>query len=150
MQVILCEKIRNLGNLGDTVNVKAGYARNFLVPKAKAVFATKENIATFQARKAALEQAAAEILKAAQVRAEKINGLGTITLSALASEEGKLFGSISVREISDAVTAAGAVIEKNEVDMPLGPIHNVGEYDVDILLHTDVVAKVHVVIVAQE
>ena len=150
MQVILCEKIRNLGNLGEQVKVKNGYARNFLIPKAKAVFATKENIAAFELRKAALEKAAAEILKAAQLRADKINALGAITISALASEEGKLFGSVSVREIADAVIAAGALIEKNEVNMPLGPIHSIGQHEVEVLLHTDVVAKVTIMVVAQE
>jgi large subunit ribosomal protein L9 len=150
MQVILLEKIRNLGNLGDKVQVKPGYARNFLVPYDKAVFATRANIAEFEVRKAELEKAAAEVLAAAEKRATGINALAALALTVQASEEGKLFGSIGLREISDAVIAAGIEVNKNEISMPEGPIHEVGEYEVDVLLHTDVVAKVQVVVTAED
>lgn len=150
MQVILLDKIRNLGTLGDTVKVKSGYARNFLIPHGKAVFATKENIVEFEARKAELEKAAAEVLAAAEARAAKINALDTFAMAVQASEEGKLFGSIGLKDIADAVTAKGVEISKNEVSMPEGPIHSVGEYQVDVLLHSDVVAKVDLVITAEE
>jgi large subunit ribosomal protein L9 len=150
MKVILQEKIRNEGGLGDQVNVKAGYARNFLVPKGKAVFATKENIAAFEVRRAELQKVEAEALKAAQARADKINAVETIVLTAQASEEGKLFGSIGVREIAEAITAKGTDVAKNEVSMPEGPIHQVGEYDIPVLVHSDVTATVKVTIVAEE
>lgn len=150
MEVILLEKIRNLGGLGDKVKVKGGYARNFLIPEGKAVFATEENLAEFEARKAELEQKAAAELQAAQQRAEKVNALSAITLTALASDEGKLFGSIGVRDIADAIKAAGVEIEKNEISMPEGPIHTTGEYEIDVLLHSEVIAKVAVLIVAEK
>jgi large subunit ribosomal protein L9 len=149
MQIILLEKVRNLGNLGAKLNVKAGYARNFLIPHGKAVFATKENIAAFELRKAELEKAAAEALKAAQQRADKIAAVGTVTLTAKASEEGKLFGSITVRDIADALTAAGAVVDKHEVSLPSGPLHSLGEHEVDLFIHGDIVSKIKVVIVAE-
>ena len=150
MEIILLEKIRNLGGLGDKVRVKAGYARNFLIPQGKAVFATAENLADFEARKAELEQKAATELQVAQERAEKVNALAAITLTALASDEGKLFGSIGIRDIADAIVAAGVIVEKNEISMPEGPIHTLGEYEVDVLLHSDVIAKVAVVIAAEK
>lgn len=144
MEIILLEKIRNLGGLGDKVNVKAGYARNFLVPQDKAVYATEANVAEFEARRAELEKAAAETLKAAQARAEKVAAIAEITLSAQASEEGKLFGSINVREVADALTAAGAEVEKHEVSLPNGAIHELGEHPVHILLHSDVTVEIKV------
>lgn len=150
MQVILLDKIRNLGALGDTVNVKSGYARNFLVPHGKAVFATKENVIAFEARKAELEKAAAVVLQAAQARADKINALAVFALTAQASEEGKLFGSIGVTDVANAITAKGVEVSKNEISMPEGPIHSVGEFQVDVLLHSDVIAKVDLVITAEE
>lgn len=150
MQVILLDKIRNLGALGDTVNVKSGYARNFLIPQGKAVFATKENLAEFETRRAELEKAAAEALKVSQDRAAKIEALDAISLTAQASEEGKLFGSIGVKDIADAITAKGVEVSKHEISMPEGPIHSVGEFEVDVLLHSDVTAKVNVVVTAEE
>jgi large subunit ribosomal protein L9 len=150
MKVILQEKIRNKGGLGDQVNVKSGYARNFLIPKGKAVFATEENIAAFEVRRAELQKVEAEALKAAQARADKINAVETIVLTAQASEEGKLFGSIGVREIAEAITAKGTDVAKNEVSMPEGPIHQVGEYDISVLVHSDVTATVKVTIAAEE
>ena len=150
MEIILQEKIRNLGSLGDVVNVKSGYARNFLIPQGKAVFATEANKADFEARKAELEKAAAEVLKAAEARAAKINALAALALTAQASEEGKLFGSIAIKDIADALVAAGVDVNKNEISMPEGPIHNVGESEVDVLLHSDVIAKVQVVVTAED
>ena len=150
MQVILLDKIRNLGALGDTVNVKSGYARNFLIPHGKAVFATKENIVEFEARKVELEKAAAIVLQAAQARADKINALDVFAIAVQASEEGKLFGSIGVQAIADAITAKGVEVSKNEISMPEGPIHSVGEFQVDVLLHSDVIAKVDLVVTAEE
>jgi large subunit ribosomal protein L9 len=150
MEIILQEKIRNLGSLGDVVNVKSGYARNFLIPQGKAVFATEANKADFEARKAELEKAAAIVLKAAEARAKAISAVGTITLTAQASEEGKLFGSIGIKDIADAITAAGAEVTKNEISMPEGPIHDIGECEVDVLLHSDVIAKVSVTVNAED
>lgn len=149
MEIILLEKIRNLGNLGETVNVKPGYGRNFLIPTGKAIFATEANIKMFEAKRAELEKAAAQSVAAAQARAAKIVALGVITLSAQASEEGKLFGSITVRDIADAITAAGVEVAKNEVSMPEGSIHAVGEYEIDVLLHSDVTTTVKVVVNAE-
>ena len=150
MDVILLEKIRNLGTLGDKVQVKAGYARNFLIPQGKAVFATEQNLAEFAARKAELEQKALLALQAAQERAAEINALSVITLTARASEEGKLFGSIGVLDIVAAATANGVTIEKHQISLPQGPIHHVGEYNVDILLHSEVAARVTIAVVAEK
>lgn len=150
MNVILLEKIRNLGTLGDKVNVKAGYARNFLIPQGKAVFATKENLAEFALRKAELERKAAEALQVAQQKAIEINALSAIKLTARTSDEGKLFGSIGLRDIATAVTASGVAIEKHQINVPQGSIHEIGEYDIDILLHTEVSTKVTIVVVAEK
>jgi len=150
MQIILLEKVSNLGDLGDKVNVKSGYGRNFLIPQKKAVPATKANIEKFEARRAELEVAATDILISAQARAEQLAGLDTINLARNASEEGKLFGSVGPADIADAVTEAGVSVEKREVDMPDGPLHTVGEYEVNIRTHSDVMQTVKVVIVASE
>ena len=147
MEVILLEKIANLGNLGDKVAVSAGYARNFLLPFGKATPATASNLEAFEARRAELERIADEKKAEAEARAAKLEGL-TVTLSANAGEEGKLFGSIGTRDIADAVTAAGADIEKSEVRLPEGPLRNVGEFDIALHLHTDVEASVKLVVVA--
>ncbi|MCL5041764.1 MAG: 50S ribosomal protein L9 [Gammaproteobacteria bacterium] len=147
MEVILLEKIANLGSLGDKVSVKAGYARNFLLPFGKATAATEDNVAAFEARRAELEKLAAEKKAAADARAEQLAEL-TVTVSANAGEEGKLFGSIGTRDIADAVTAAGVAIEKSEVRLPEGPLRTVGEFDIDVQLHTDVSATVKLVVVA--
>ena len=147
MEVILLEKIANLGNLGDKVAVKAGYARNFLLPFGKATPATAANVEAFEARRAELEKAAAERKGEAEARAAKLAEL-TVTLTANAGEEGKLFGSIGTRDIADAVTAAGVELEKSEVRLPEGPLRTVGEFDVDVHLHTDVEATVKLVVVA--
>ncbi len=148
MDVILLEKVRNLGNLGDKVAVKAGYGRNFLIPQGKAVPATKSNVEAFEARRAELEKQATEALAAAQARAEKLEGL-TVTITGNAGDEGKLFGSIGTADIADAVTAAGVELSKAEVRMPEGAIRAIGEYDVAVHLHVDVDATVKVVVAAE-
>jgi len=146
MEVILLEKVENLGNIGDQVNVKSGYGRNFLVPKGKATLATPENIEIFKARRAELEAKQAEELGDARSRAEKLEGL-VLEISANAGEEGKLFGSIGTVDIAEASTAAGNVIERSEVRLPDGPLRVIGEHDVEIHLHTDinVTIKINVV-----
>lgn len=147
MKIILQERVTNLGNVGDQVNVKAGYARNFLLPRRKAVQATAINIVAFEKRRAELEKMAAEVFAAAQQRAVTMEGF-EVTLTAQATDEGKLFGSIGSREIAKAATDAGKEIEKSEVEMPEGPIRTVGEYMVTVHLHGEVSAKIKVVVKA--
>lgn len=149
MEVILLENIANLGSLGDKVNVKAGFGRNFLVPQGKAVPATAENTAEFEARRAELEAAAAEALAAAQARGEAISALAEISIGANAGEEGKLFGSIGTRDIADAITAAGCEVDKSEVRLPEGALRELGEYDVAIQVHGDVTVEVRVAVVPE-
>lgn len=149
MEVILLENIGNLGSLGDTVDVKSGYGRNFLIPQGKAVPATEDNVAKFEARRAELEAAAAQATAAAEARAETINALGLISITAIAGEEGKLFGSVGTRDIADAVTAAGAEIDKAEVRLPEGALRELGEYEVAIQLLGDVTASVAVAVIAE-
>jgi large subunit ribosomal protein L9 len=148
VEVILLEKIRNLGALGDKVKVKSGYGRNFLVPKGKAVYATAGNIEKFEARRAELEKAAAEGLQAAQVRLQALTALGAITITAKAGDEGKLFGSIGVRDIAEAINTAGFAIEKSEIHLPSGVLRQAGEYDIEVELHNDVTKVVKLVIAA--
>ncbi len=148
MEVILLEKIANLGNLGDKASVRPGYGRNFLLPKGKAVSATASKIAEFEARRAELEQAAAEKLLAAQTRAEVLNNL-SVTVTHKAGDEGKLFGSVGTQNIADALTEAGAKVEKHEVRLPEGAIRQVGDYEVDIDLHSDVIAIVKLTVAAE-
>lgn len=149
MEVILLEKVRNLGSLGDQVKVKSGYGRNYLIPTGKAVMATKDNIAMFEERRAELEAKAADQMGAAQARAEKLAALGVVTIAARAGEEGKLFGSVSASDIADAVTAAGVEVAKSEVKLPEGPIRMTGEYELQVVLHTDVEQMVNVQVVAE-
>ena len=149
MQVILLEKVSNLGDLGDQVTVKAGYGRNFLVPLKKAVVASADNVATFEARRAELQEVADQKKATAVARGEKISGLN-ITLSTKAGEEGKLFGSITVRDVAEAVNAAGVELEKSEVRLPDGPLRELGEFEVDIHLHTEVNVKLKLTLVPQE
>jgi large subunit ribosomal protein L9 len=137
MEVILLEKIENLGVMGDKVNVKPGYGRNYLIPKGKAAPATEANIAAFEARRAELEKAAAETLAAAEARRDQLAGMN-ITITAKAGDEGKLFGSIGTADIADAINAAGVAVERHEVRLPEGSFRQVGEYDVQLHLHTDV------------
>jgi len=146
MEIILLDKIANLGGLGDKVNVKSGYARNFLFPQGKAVPATKANVEKFEARRAELEAKIAEELAAAEARAEKVTALENVTIAAPAGDEGKLFGSVGTRDIAEAITAAGEAVEKSEVRLPEGALREVGEYDVSLQLHTDVTVEVKIVV----
>ncbi|MFA0570531.1 50S ribosomal protein L9 [Vibrio kagoshimensis] len=148
MQVILLDKIGNLGGLGDQVNVKSGYARNFLIPQGKVVMATKENVAMFETRRAELEAKVAEQLAAAEARAETVNTLEGVTIASKAGDEGKLFGSIGTRDIADAITAAGVAVVKSEVRLPEGALRNIGEFEVSIQLHSEVFATAKISIVA--
>lgn len=148
MEVILLEKIRNLGALGDKVVVKPGYGRNFLIPNNKAVFATAANIEQFEQRRAELEKKAQQVLTAAEQQAAKLNDI-TLVISSMASDEGKLYGSVGVNEVAEALKARSIEINKREINMPEGPLHSVGNYVVHVQLHSDVVANVQVEIVAQ-
>ena len=145
MEVILLERVANLGNLGDRVKVRSGYGRNFLVPSKKAVPANEANIAEFETRRAELEKAAAEVLATAQTRADAIAAVGTITIKANAGDEGKLFGSIGVTDIVDALAAAGVEVERREVSLP-DAIHNIGEYEVSFQLHSDVAQNIQLIV----
>ncbi|MGM0571076.1 50S ribosomal protein L9 [Marinobacter sp.] len=147
MEVILLEKVANLGSLGDKVKVKSGYGRNYLLPYGKAVAATAENLKAFEERRAELEKAAADKLAAAQSRAEALEGQ-SFTISSKAGDEGKLFGSIGVRDIADAITAGGTEVEKSEVRLPEGPIRVTGEYEIELQLHTDVTVTIQLAVVA--
>lgn len=149
MEVILLEKIGRMGDVGDKVNVRSGYARNFLFPFSKAIPATRENLADFEARKAELMKIAAEKLAAAQARADKFAGL-VITIEANAGDEGKLFGSIGTRDIADAITAAGHETEKHEVLLPDGALRDLGEYDITLSLGSEVTAEIQLVVVQQQ
>ncbi|BCB26966.1 50S ribosomal protein L9 [Sulfurimicrobium lacus] len=148
MQVILLEKLAKLGQLGDVVKVKDGYGRNFLIPQKKAKRATEANLAEFQAKRAELEKAQAEILVQAQARAEKING-ATIRIAQKAGVDGRLFGSVTTGDISEALKAQGFDVAKSEVRLPNGPLKIVGESSVDLSLHTDVTATITISVVAE-
>jgi len=148
MEVILLDKIAKLGGLGDKVTVKSGYARNFLLPKGKAVFASKANVEHFEARRADLEKKLAEQLTAAQARAAKLAELAEITIASKAGDEGKLFGSIGTRDIADAITEAGVEVVKAEVRLPLGSIRETGEFEIVIHVHNDVDTTIKVVVIA--
>ena len=149
MQVILLDKVENLGGLGELVEVKPGYARNYLLPGGHAKLATPDNVKEFEERRAELEKVSADRLTAAQGRARQLAEM-TITVSAKAGTEGKLFGSIGNDMIADAVTKAGVEIAKREVRLPEGPLRTVGEHIVDLHLHTDVDATITIVVEADE
>lgn len=149
MDVILLETVGNLGGLGDQVSVKAGFGRNYLLPQGKAVPATAENVAEFEARRAELEAAAAAALTAAEKRADAINGMGTVTITMKAGDEGKLFGSVGTRDIAEAATAAGTAIDKSEVKLPEGALREIGEYEVAIQVHANVMATLTLAVVAE-
>jgi large subunit ribosomal protein L9 len=149
MQVILLEKIDNVGALGDLVNVKSGFARNFLLPQGKAEMATKENVEAFAQRRAELEQQQAAALSAATERAAQLEGM-SVTISSRSGTEGKLFGSIGTEEIRAAIEAAGVSVEKKEIRMPDGPLRTIGEHPVGLHLHTDVDSTVNVIVVGEE
>jgi large subunit ribosomal protein L9 len=148
MEVILLEKVANLGNLGDKVTIKSGYGRNYLVPQGKAVAATAKKIAEFEERRAELEKAAAEKLLAAQSRAAELAKL-SIVITHKAGEEGRLFGSVGTHTIAEAITAAGVEVAKHEVRLPHGVIRHLGSYDVDIHLHTDINAVLSIKVAAE-
>jgi large subunit ribosomal protein L9 len=143
------DKVANLGNLGDVVNVKHGYARNYLIPQGMAKRATKINVAAFEERKVELEKVAAEKLASAQARADKLNGI-SVKISQKAGVDGRLFGSITNVDIAAALTAQGFEVAKAEVRMPDGPFKAVGEYSVTLSLHTDVTTDVNVVVVGEQ
>jgi len=148
MEVILLEKTANLGNLGDKVTIKAGYGRNYLIPQGKAVAATPKKIREFEERRAELEKQAAEKLAAATARGEAISKL-SVSIAHKTGDEGRLFGSVGTQNIADAITAAGVKVEKHEVRLPNGVIRHIGEFDIAITLHTDVVVTLPVKVVAE-
>ncbi len=145
MEVILLTQVTNLGELGDKVRVRAGYGRNYLIPKGFALPATADNLVVFEQRRAELEKAAAETLGAARSRAERMADL-SVTITANANDEGKLFGSVGPQEISAAVNELGIELEKSEIDMPEGPFHEAGEFEVIAHLHADVQTPIKVVV----
>ena len=148
MEIILLKKVAILGTLGNVVNVRPGYARNFLIPQGKAKMATKTNIAEFATRRAELEAEAADILAAAQARKAQLDDM-VITIQAKAGNEGKLFGSVSNHEIAEAINAAGVTLERREIRMPEGALRHLGEFEVGVHLHSEVDATVKVVIEAE-
>jgi large subunit ribosomal protein L9 len=148
MEVILLENIAKLGVLGDRVSVKSGHGRNYLIPQQKAVPATEANVEVFESRKAELQQQADEKLTAAQARGAQIEALN-VSITSKAGEEGKLFGSITVRDIADAVASKGVAIEKSEVRLPDGPLRELGDYEITIHLHTEVECVLKVAVIAE-
>ena len=148
MQVILMEKVVNLGSLGDVVKVKDGYARNFLIPQGKAKRATEANLKEFEIRRADLEKKAAELLSAAQSRAAKLEGL-TVQISRKAGVDGRLFGSVTNADVSEALVAQGIPVQKGEIRMPQGPLKQVGDYPLTLQLHTDVLANITVSVLGE-
>ncbi len=148
MQIILLEKIVNLGKLGDLVNVKSGYARNYLVPQGLATIATETNIAEFESRRSELEKASADKLQSAQARARELTGK-TVEIASKASDEGRLFGSVGLVEISEAFKAKGMEISKSELQLPEGPFKAIGSNEVSVIVHSEVTFTVNVVIVAE-
>jgi large subunit ribosomal protein L9 len=149
MEIILLDKVANLGGLGDKVTVKSGYARNFLFPQGKAVPATKANVGKFEQRRAELEAKIADQLFAAQTRADKIAALGEVTIASPAGDEGKLFGSVGTRDIADAITAAGVAVTKSEVKLPVGTLRETGEFEINLQIHSDVIATIKLVIIRE-
>tara|TARA_A100001015_G_C14954638_1_gene698224 strand:+ start:160 stop:609 length:450 start_codon:yes stop_codon:yes gene_type:complete len=148
MEVILLETIGKLGDLGDKVNVSSGYGRNFLIPKKKAVPATAANLEAFEEKRAELEKNAEAKLEDAKKRGEQITDL-VLNLTAKAGEEGKLFGSITVRDIADACLSNGVEIEKSEIKLPDGPLRNTGEFEVGVQVHPDLIVKLKVIVSAE-
>jgi large subunit ribosomal protein L9 len=148
MEVILLEKIANLGNLGDKVTIKSGYGRNYLVPQGKAVAATAKKVAEFEARRAELEKAAAEKLSAAQKLGNELSKL-QIVITHKAGDEGRLFGSVGTHNIAEAITEAGIAVEKQQIRLPHGAIRHIGEFPIDINLHSDVIVTLTIKIAAE-
>ena len=149
MDVILLEKVENLGGIGDRVKVRSGYGRNFLVPRGKATLATSSNIAIFEARRAELEKKEAEELQVAKQRAASATKL-TLRLAAKAGTEGKLFGSLGTADIAEACTAAGVTVRRSEIRLPDGPIRTLGEHSIELHLHSDVNATIRITVVAED
>ena len=149
MQIILLEKVVNLGGLGDVVKVRDGYARNFLIPQGKAKRATKDNLAEFEQRRAELEKAQAAQLADAQGKAEKLEGLA-VQITQKAGVDGKLFGSVTNADIAEALKAQGFEVQKSAVRMPQGPLKNIGVHPLKVALHTDVVVTVNVTVVPEQ
>lgn len=149
MQVILLDKVAQLGTVGDQVTVKAGFARNYLIPQGKAVMATAANIAHFEARRAELEAKAAEALSAAQARAAVIANLAAIVITSKAGDDGRLFGSVGARDIAEAVSAAGVAVTKSEVRLLEGALRTIGEHEVKLHLHAEVNAVVTINVVSE-
>jgi large subunit ribosomal protein L9 len=149
MQIILMEKVVNLGGLGDLVKVKDGYARNFLIPQGKAKRATPATMKEFEAKRAELEKAAAEKLAAAQAFAEKVSGV-VVTIARKAGVDGRLFGSVGNHDIAEGLKALGFEIEKSDIRMPMGPLKTVSETSIDVALHTDVLATITVHVVGEQ
>ncbi len=149
MEVILLEKVRNLGNLGEQVKVKSGFARNYLIPYGKAVTANEENRAKFEAQRAELEKAQADALGKAQSRAEKMTGF-TVQIVRKVSEEGKLFGSVGIRDICEAMEQAGFALERSELHLDRGPLKEVGDHEVSVSLHPEVNFKIIVSVVGEK
>jgi large subunit ribosomal protein L9 len=149
MEVILLQKVANLGNIGDRVKVRSGFGRNFLLPHGKATLATPDNVARFEARRAELERAAREHLTSAEERAAALKDF-KLTIRAKAGTEGKLFGSVGTSDIAEACTREGFKVERSEVRLPAGPLRTVGEHTVDLHLHADIDVPLHVLIVAEE
>ncbi|MBA8883787.1 50S ribosomal protein L9 [Dokdonella fugitiva] len=149
MELILLQKVKNLGALGDKVKVKPGYGRNYLVPQGKATAATPENIAEFEKRRAEYEAKANQLLSGAEARKAQFEG-ASVTIKANASPEGKLFGSVGPRDIAEAFTEAGIALDKSEVVMGEGPLRHIGEFEVHVHLHADVDTTVKVVVTAED
>ena len=150
MEIILQDTVANLGKLGDKVNVKAGYARNFLFPQQKAVPANKANLEAFEARRADLEAKQAANLVAAQTRGASLEALEAVVIASKSGDEGKLFGSIGTRDIANAITAAGIAVTKSEVRLPEGALRNTGTYEIAIFVHSDVSTVVTIQVVGEE
>ncbi len=149
MEVILLEKVANLGNLGDKVTIKSGFGRNYLIPQGKATAATAIKVAEFEARRAELEKAAAEKLATAQARATALEKLDVV-ITHKAGDEGKLFGSVGTQNIADAITEAGSAVAKHEIRLPDGVIRHTGEYSIDVQLHSDVVSTLSINVIAEK
>lgn len=148
MEVILLDKVGRLGAIGDKVTVKSGYGRNYLLPQGKAVAATAKNIADFEVRRAGLEAAAASKIAGATARAEQLATL-EVTIAAKAGDEGRLFGSIGTRDIAEAITAAGVAVAKSEVRLPQGVLREIGQYEIDVQLHAEVIQAVKLAVVPE-
>jgi large subunit ribosomal protein L9 len=148
MEIILLEKIANLGNLGDKVNVKPGYGRNYLIPQGKAVIATAAKLKEFEQRRAELEKNAAEELSAAEAKAEAISKI-VVTIAQKAGEEGRLYGSIGAKDIAEALAKAGIEIQKHEVRLPSGPLRQIGDHEIKVQLHSDIVTTLTLKVVAE-